>query len=95
MASSRGFPDVEPPVPSPMFGQIVIVLLGVPVQLAVNVPVVDGAPPTPKFTLPKLMLVIVKLQDWALAKWVTKNIITKEMRNNLKDIAMAQSRFEW
>ena len=95
MASSRGFPDVEPPVPSPMFGQIVIVLFGAPVQLAVNVPVVDGAPPTPKFTLPKLMSVKLKLQDWALAKWVIKNIITKEMRNNLKDIAMAQSRFEW
>ena len=95
MASSRGFPDVEPPVPSPMFGQIVIVLFGVPVQLALNVPVVDGVPPRLKFTLPKLMSVKLKLQDWALAKWVIKNIITKEMRNNLKDIAMAQSRFEW
>ena len=63
----RGEPLVEPPVPSPMLGQIVIVFPGVPEQVAVSVPLVGGAPPDPMLILPKLILEIVKLQTCALA----------------------------
>ena len=58
---------MEPPVPSPMLGQIVIVAPGVPEQVAVSVPLVGGAPPGPMLILPKLILEIVKLQTCALA----------------------------
>ena len=56
-------PAFDPPVPSPILGQMVMLLLALPVQDAVNVPVVAGAPPTPKFTLPKSIVVMLKLQD--------------------------------
>ena len=88
-----GLPDVDPPVPSPKFGHIVIVLLGAPVQFAVNMPVVDGAPPTLALMLPKLMSVIEKLQDWALAEIELTKIERHKTRKNLKGIAVAQSMF--
>lgn len=90
LASRRGLPAVDPPVPSPIFGQIVIVLLGVPVQLAVKVPDVVEAPPTLKFTLPKLMSVIAKLQDWALAVPAIKTDKSAIIPKHLRGILMAQ-----
>ena len=63
----RGEPLVEPPVPSPMLGQIVIVFPGVPEHVAVSVPLVGGVPPGPMLMLPKLIFVMEKLQTCALA----------------------------
>ena len=90
LASRRGLPAVDPPVPSPILGQIVIVLLGVPVQFAVIVPEVVEVPPTVKFTLPKLMSVIVKLQDWALAGPAIKTDKSAIMPKYLRGILMGQ-----
>ena len=59
---SRGEPLFEPPVPSPMFGQIVMVRPAMPEQVAVKVPVVGAVPPGPILILPKLKLEIAKLQ---------------------------------
>ena len=93
MAKRRGLPAFELPVPSPIFGQIVIVLFGVPVQLAVNVPDVAEVPPTLKFTLPKLMSVIAKLQDWAEAVPADKTPKSAEITIGLSGIAKAQQMF--
>ena len=93
MVISLGLPDVDPPVPSPMLGHIVIVLLGAPVQFAVKVPVVEGAPPTLALMLPKLMSVNVKLQDWALAEIELTKIEIHKKTKNLKGIEVAQSMF--
>ena len=65
--NKRGEPLLEPPVPSPILGQIVTVALGVPEQVAVRVPLVGGVPPGAILILPKLMFEIEKLQTCALA----------------------------
>ena len=91
--NKRGLPDVDPPVPSPILGQIVIVLPGVPVQLAENVPAVVGVPPTLRLTLPKLMSVIEKLHDCENAATALSHTKEMKMKKILTSIAMGQSKF--
>ena len=64
----RGEPLVEPAVPSPMLGQMVMVLPPVPEHEAVKVPLVGGVPPGPMLIFPKLKLVIAKLHTCAVAE---------------------------
>ena len=92
---NRGLPEFDPLVPSPIFGQMVIVLFGVPLQLAVNIPDVDGVPPTLKFTLPKFMSVIEKLQDCANDAHVKKAVAIKMAAMCFISIAMGLLMFEF
>lgn len=70
-----------------------MVLLGVPVQMAVNVPDVRGVPPTLKLTLPKFISVIVKLHDCAKVDPAEKSQAINITKTNLTDIAAVQSKF--
>jgi hypothetical protein len=93
LPNKRGLPDVDPPVPSPILGQMVMVLPGVPVQLAENVPAVVGVPPTLRLTLPKLMSVIEKLQDWDKAALALNHTKQTRMKKSLTSIAVVQLKF--